>query len=242
MSRTVSIHEDLESAARVAADFVRERLLAALEARGELTLALAGGNTPRALYAHMRSFGLPWERMALCFGDERCVPPDHADSNARMVREALLEPACIPESSLHRMRGELLPAEGARDYEATLRGLFGEVSLPRFDLVLLGLGADGHTASLFPRSAALGERERWVVPNVVPGLSRPRLTLTYPVLNAAHLVVFLVSGSDKAQAVQALLEGQPSIEDIPARGVEPRAGELIFFLDRVAAQSLSIGS
>jgi 6-phosphogluconolactonase len=233
MTRSIHIHAHLEDAARAAADFVLERARQALEARGRLTLALAGGSTPRALYMHMRSFTWPWSQVELCFGDERCVPPEHADSNARMVREAL----AVPEARLHRMRGELPPERGALDYAQTLRNLFGDVELPRFDIVLLGLGADGHTASLFPRSAALAERTAWVAPNVVPGLSSARLTLTYPVLNAARLALFLVSGADKAEAVRAVLEGDDSVANIPARGVQPE-GELAFFLDRAAARAL----
>jgi 6-phosphogluconolactonase len=242
MTPRIHVEADLECSARAAAAFVLERARAALEARGRLTLALAGGSTPRALYAHMRDFALPWQQVELCFGDERCVPPEHPDSNARMVREALMVPAGIPEERLHRMRGELPPEEGARDYEATLRGVFGDaVLVPRFDIVLLGLGADAHTASLFPHSSALAERQAWVAPNVVPKLASTRLTLTYPVLNAAKAVLFLVSGADKAGAVREVLEGEGSLESAPARGVQPEAGELVFFLDRAAAGELRSG-
>jgi 6-phosphogluconolactonase len=239
MKPELSIHDDLESAARAASALLLDRARAALEARGELSLALSGGSTPRALYARMRTWTLPWHQAQLCFGDERCVPPDHAESNARMVQEALITPAGIPQERVHRMRGELPPEGAAADYEHTLRGLFGQgLAVPRFDIVLLGLGADGHTASLFPRSPALSEQRAWVVSNAVPSLAHVRLTLTYPVLNAARLVLFLVSGPDKAAAAREVLTGEQSPELIPARGVQPSSGELHFFLDRAAAKEL----
>ena len=239
MKPTLSIHDDLDATASAAAALLYDRARAALDARGTLSLALAGGSTPRALYAHMRTWALPWHQVELCFGDERCVPPDHPESNARMVRETLITPAAIPEAQLHRMRGELPPEEGARDYEHTLRGLFGQgLHVPRFDIVLLGLGADGHTASLFPQTAALGEQRAWVAPTHVAQRVSDRLTLTYPVLNAARLVLFLVTGADKARALCEVLEGEQSRERIPARGIQPSSGELHFFVDRAAAQKL----
>ena len=239
MKSTLSIHADLEETARAAADFLLPRAQQALEAQGSLTLALSGGSTPRALYAHMRHWPLPWHKVQLCFGDERCVPPQHPESNARMVREALLGPAGIPEAQLHRMRGELPPERAAREYEHTLRGIFGAaVSVPQFDIMLLGLGTDGHTASLFPHSPALAEQRAWVAANVVPGQPLARITLTYPVLNAARLVLFLVSGEDKAHALREVLEGEQPGDSIPARSVRPSSGELTFFVDQAAARDL----
>jgi 6-phosphogluconolactonase len=233
------IHETLEQTAQAAAEFMLARARQALEARNTLSLALSGGSTPRALYAHMRHWELPWQQVELCFGDERCVPPEHPESNARMVRETLVGPAGIPEAQLHRIHGELSPQQGARDYEDTLRSVFGaELGVPCFDIVLLGLGTDGHTASLFPHSPALTERKAWVAPNVAPNLSSARITLTYPVLNGARTILFLVSGADKAHAVREVLEGNASVADIPALGIAPSAGELHFFLDRAAAQGL----
>jgi 6-phosphogluconolactonase len=239
MTRQLHVHEDLASTAQAAASFLLERASACLSERGRFRMALAGGSTPRALYGHMRTWTLAWPRVDLCFGDERCVPPEHPDSNARMVREAL-GPDITQEACFLRIQGELPPEQAAQAYAAALHELFktqGEP--PRFDAVLLGLGADGHTASLFPHSSALAEHEAWVAPNLVAGLTSARITLTYPVLNAARLVVFLVSGKDKANAVQAVLEGAHPSDEIPARGVQPTAGELHFFLDRGAASSLS---
>jgi 6-phosphogluconolactonase len=243
MMRQVSIHEDLEHTAQAAAELILERAQAALSARGALTIALSGGSTPRALYARIAAFPLPWSRVELCFGDERAVPPDHQDSNARMVQESLVLPAAIPEEHVHRMRGELPPEQAARDYEQTLRRLFAEDSaFPRFDIVLLGLGADGHTASLFPHSPVLAEQHAWVAPSVGPTPPSARLTLTYPVLNAARLVLFLVAGKDKSRALREVLEGNQSRDQIPARGIRPSTGELVFFVDRAAARELSGGS
>jgi 6-phosphogluconolactonase len=238
MKPALHIHADLDETARAAADFLLLHARAALAARGNLTIALSGGSTPRALYKQMREWTLPWQKVELCFGDERCVPPDHPDSNARMVGEALTAEGAVSEAHVHRMRGELPPDEAAQDYEQTLRRLFPTVSQPSFDIVLLGLGADGHTASLFPHSPALAETHAWVSANVVPGQAHPRLTLTYPVLNAARLVLFLVSGADKARALREVLEGQESRESIPARYVQPSSGELTFFVDRAAASEL----
>jgi 6-phosphogluconolactonase len=169
------------------------------------TLALAGGRTPRELYGLLGNSDLPWSSMSLWFGDERCVPPDHADSNYGMAHGVLL--AHVP-AEVHRMRGEDCDAEG---YEHELREVFDVAApdVPRCDLVLLGLGADGHTASLFPGDAALEERERLVVRVERP--DHARLTLTLPVLSAAREALFLVTGAEKREALRALLEGDPTI-------------------------------
>lgn len=184
------------------------------------TVALAGGRTPAALYRRLAAVPYPWARTDLFFGDERCVPPSHPDSNYRMAAETLL--SHVPARA-HPMPGATCDAAG---YEAELRAFFGE-TLPELDLVLLGLGADGHTASLFPGDATLGERERLVV-----RVDRPdhaRLTLTLPVLSAARAVLFLVAGGEKAGALTALLAG----EDIPASRVTAR--RVVVVADRDAA-------
>ena len=187
------------------------------------TIALAGGRTPRALYERLAGADLPWPSMALWFGDERCVPPDHPDSNERMAREALLDH--VP-AEVHRMPGEDCDAAA---YERELRDAFGASGsdVPRFDLVLLGLGADGHTASLFPGDPALNERER-----LVARVERPdhtRLTLTLPVLSAAAEALFLVTGAEKRDALRELLAGA----SIPAARV--RAERVVVIADREAA-------
>lgn len=210
-----------------------------VRARGRCMLALSGGSTPRDLYRQLATHPqLPWHAVHLCFGDERSVPPDDPRSNARMVHEVLTSEPFIPPTHVHRMRGELPPEQAARQYAEELRGLFPGEAIPRFDLVLLGLGPDGHTASLFPHSKALDERDAWVVSNWVESQQTMRITLTFPVLNAARACLFLVSGRDKAPAVQAVLERKTSLAELPAIGVQPTDGILVFMLDEPSAAGL----
>jgi 6-phosphogluconolactonase len=229
---------DAAAVAREACEIVRTQALEAVAKRERFTLALSGGSTPKALYKLLAEHPeLPWGEIQLFFGDERSVPPDHPDSNARMAREALTRMAFVPEARVHRIRAELPAPEAAADYEHTLRTHFPGVAFPAFDLILLGIGPDGHTASLFPHTSALREQQAWVTANWVEKLSTQRITLTYPVLNAASHVLFLIAGADKAAAVKELLEGSAPIEDIPSRGVKP-AGELTFLVDEAAAAQL----
>ncbi len=215
---------------------------------GRFTVALAGGATPRSLYSLLASGAyrdrVPWAVTHLFFGDERCVPPDHPESNFRMVKESLLDHVQIPGDQVHRMQGEdPAPEQAAARYEDELRAFFALAGdeLPRFDLILLGLGADGHTASLFPGSPALDERWRLVLPATVEGLVARRMTLTLPVLNAAARVVFLVAGSAKARAVAAVVRGTVAGVTLPAARVEPENGALLFFVDRAAAALVHAG-
>ncbi|MET0343688.1 MAG: 6-phosphogluconolactonase [Polyangiales bacterium] len=236
---TLRILEGSDALADAAAAHFAARARASIDTHGRFTVALSGGSTPRALYQRLaRQPELPWDKIELCFGDERCVPPDHADSNARMVREALTHLPFVPPERVHRILGELAPDEAARAYEASLRKLFPGAELPRFDLVLLGLGKDGHTASLFPHSPALAEKRAWVMANPVPALGATRITLTYPVLQHAAETLFLVSGADKAWALCEVLEGRASIEDVPARGI-PRESTTTFLVDTPAASELT---
>src|SRR5262245_26574628 len=237
---TLRVLDSLDAVARTAAQWIHDRAWGAANARGRFTLALSGGNTPRALYKQMAAAPrLPWDRMVFCFGDERNVPPDHPESNARMVQQTLTEQPFVSQSSVYRIRGELPAEEAAADYEQTLRTLFpGITTFPSFDLVLLGLGPDGHTASLFPYSPALAERSHWVAANWVEKLRMKRITLTFPVLNAAAEVLFLVVGEDKAWALKEVLRGSAPISEIPARGIVPTAGRVTFLVDRAAAAGL----
>jgi 6-phosphogluconolactonase len=176
------------------------------------------------------------------WGDERCVPPTHADSNYRMAKEALLDLVPIPAERVHRMAGESPdPAAAAAAYEAEIARVLGGSpggAPPALDLVLLGMGADGHTASLFPGTTALGERRRWVVANHVPKLGVDRVTLTWPILNRAAHVFFLVVGADKAAVLREVLEGPPAVERLPSQGIRPEAGRLVWICDRLAAGAL----
>jgi 6-phosphogluconolactonase len=200
---------------------------------------LAGGSTPKATYEVLaRDYAgkLDWSRVHVFFGDERTVPPDHEDSNYRMAHEALL--SRVPAGSVHRMRGELPPGEAAAAYEEELREFFGPDGVPAFDLILLGLGGDGHTASLFPETSALDVTDRWVVANPVLKLETTRLTLTLPVINAARAVTFLVAGEGKAGALKEILEGDADPRAYPAKFIRPEGGDLIWMVDRAAAARL----
>jgi 6-phosphogluconolactonase len=236
---------DAAALMRLAAEEVATRAAAAVRARGRFSVALSGGSTPRALYALLADPAapfrarVPWEAVQVFFGDERHVPPDHADSNYRMAREALLAHVPVPPESVHRVRGELADAEeAALEYEAELAEAFSlrEGERPRLDLALLGMGPDGHTASLFPGSPALEEVSRLAVAPFVPRLGVRRVTLTLPVFAAARAVAFLVAGADKAERVAEVLGGRAP--ELPAARVRPDDGDLLWLLDGAAARLL----
>ncbi len=225
--------------ARASAEEWRERAGEAVAASGRFTVALAGGSTPRGLPAllsdpaapYLRA--LPWPLTHVFFGDERAVPPDHPESNYRMARETLLSRVPVPGENVHRIRGEDGAVAAARAYEDDLRAFFG--SAPRLDLLLLGMGADGHTASLFPGGPGLEERSRWVVVAEPPGPGLERVTLTLRSLEAASRVVFLVAGPSKATALARVLAGGPDGTALPAARVRPSAGSVLWLVDRAAA-------
>lgn len=225
--------------------FVREATHAVAR-KGRFDVALCGGATPRGLYSLLADDAqllraTPWPRTHVFWGDERHVPPDDADSNYRMARESMLDRVPVPPGNVHRIPAEQPDAEqAALDYAQELRRSFGLRSgeRPRFDLILLGLGADGHTASLFPGSAALDERRRLVVAARGPGRRRERITLTVPVLNDAACIVFLVVGRDKATIVKAVLDGPREPRVFPAQWIDPTTGRLLWIIDRQAASLL----
>jgi 6-phosphogluconolactonase len=239
------VADPAELAARGAEEFARAAA-AAVAARGRFRVALSGGSTPRALYSQLASADLsasPWDRVEFFFGDERHVPSDHPDSNYRMALETLLSKAPIPPANVHRIRGEDPDAAAAAlAYEQELRLVFqpsaGE--LPRFDLILLGMGPDGHTASLFPGSSALHERQRWVAANWVEKFSAHRITLTIPVLNAARAVLFLVAGADKAATLKQVLEGPVDPARLPVQSIQPTGGTVRWLVDRAAGSEIMI--
>jgi 6-phosphogluconolactonase len=217
----------------------------AVAQRGRFTIALSGGSTPKNLYTLLATnarTSLPWDRMYFFWSDERHVPPADPGSNYRMAEEAMLSKIPVAASNVFRVPTENPDAAAAAEaYEQTLRKFFaleaGQV--PRFDLILLGMGPDGHTASLFPETAALREKSRLVVANWVEKLKTSRITFTLPLLNAARGVAFLVSGTDKASALHEVLEGNAPGEQYPAKLVQPGDGKLIWFLDRAAASGLT---
>ncbi|MEB2288926.1 MAG: 6-phosphogluconolactonase [Anaerolineae bacterium] len=237
---------DGETLARKAAGYVVRLAGEAIAARGRFSIGLSGGSTPRALFRRLASPAwasrIDWARVHVFWGDERCVPPDDAASNYRLARETLLSRVPLPPEHSHRIAGELAPAEAARRYEAELRAFFssGESATPqpRFDLLLLGMGDDGHTASLFPGTAALHETERWAIENYVPRLDSWRITLTVPAINAAAHAIFLVSGAAKAETLRAVLHGPRQPEIYPAQLVRPQAGRLLWLVDRAATTRL----
>lgn len=231
--------------AEEAAERFVEAQTRAISESGRFTVALSGGSTPQSLYARLavepfRSL-VDWERVTICWGDERCVPPQHPDSNYRLAHDLLLSRVPVRPENVHRMRGEASdPARAAAEYADQLRTIFGlkHGERPRFHLILLGMGADGHTASLFPRSHALEEETRLVVATHVETVGGYRLTLTLPVLNASAAALFLVAGDDKAERLRAVLMGTPSPE-VPASLVRLERGTLHWIVDRAAAGRLA---
>jgi 6-phosphogluconolactonase len=206
---------------------------------GGFSVALAGGNTPRRVYELLASDDfsnrIEWSKVNLFFGDERCVPPNHPESNYGMVYTSLIASVDIPPGNVHRIVGESDPEKNAAAYEKELRGFFNKLSWPRFDLVLLGMGEDGHTASLFPRSDAVKEESRWVVATRMEQTKQDRITLTAPVFNHAAHVVFLVTGGAKAKRLSEVVQGAPDPERLPAQLVIPLDGSLEWLVDRAAA-------
>lgn len=239
--RTLTTPQELFSAA---AEEVVRTTNEAVAQRGRFTIALSGGSTPKSLFnllATNAKTTLPWDRMFFFWGDERHVPPTDPDSNYRMADETMLSKIPVAAGNIFRIATENPDAAAAAEaYEQTLRKFFELKSgeFPRFDLILLGMGPDGHTASLFPNTAALQEASRLVVANWVEKLKTHRLTLTLPVLNAARCVTFLVSGIDKAPALHAVLESDAPAEQYPAKLIHPTDGKLIWLVDRAAASQL----
>jgi 6-phosphogluconolactonase len=239
--RDIVLCRDLVELSRQSAEQFSQLAGESIEASGRLTVAFSGGSTPKHLYSLLASDyknRIQWNNVELFWGDERCVPPDHPDSNFRMVQEALLSKIKIPPENIHRMAGEREPRAAATEYEKELEKFFGLNSggLPRFDLILLGIGEDGHTASLFPDSEALNETKHLVVAPFVEKLNSHRLSLSLPVLNNAANVWFLVTGGSKADAVKKVFSAS---SDLPAAKVRPVNGKLTWFITRDAAPGIT---
>ena len=240
------IFPDADALARAAAFDLLQRATAAIAERGVFTLALSGGSTPKKLYALLAKdpafAAFPWAQTQLFFGDERHVQPDHAESNFRMVKETLLASGHVPEANVHRVFAELADAaQAAAEYEAEIRRDFTADDalldgVPRFDVILLGMGPDGHTASLFPGSPGLQETTLWVLANPVAKFNTDRITFTYPVLNAARAVLLLVAGADKESMIREVLVDARGT--YPVERVQPRDGVKVWMLDRAAAAQL----
>jgi 6-phosphogluconolactonase len=242
--RTLTTPQELFAAA---AEEVVRTANEAVAQRGRFTIALAGGSTPKNLYNLLATNArttLPWDRMFFFWGDERHVPPTDPESNYRMAEEAMLSKIPVAAGNVFRIKTENPDASAAAaDYEQTLKKFFTlePGQFPSFDLILLGMGPDGHTASLFPGTAALQEKSRLVVANWVEKMKTHRITLTLPVLNAGRCVTFLVSGTDKATVLRAVLEENVPPEQYPAKLVKPNDGKVIWLIDRGAASQLTSG-
>lgn len=249
MQREILILPDAAAIAKLAAQEVLQAANAAVAERGSFSLVLAGGSTPKALYHLLVDDAalhaqLPWDKMVLLFGDERNVPPGHPDSNFRMASEAMISKAPLKPEQVLRIKGEYEDTEqAAREYEQLLRASFklGENELPRFDVVLLGTGNEGHTLSLFPGTKALQQNQRLVVRNWVGKLYTERITLTAPVVNNARQVIFMVTGADKALPLKGVLEGPYEPEQLPSQMIRPANGKVQWLVDTAAGGMLSTG-
>jgi 6-phosphogluconolactonase len=240
------VEPDAAALARRAAQYLVEMAGEAVEARGRARIAISGGSTPKATfklladpYQQWRS-RMPWESLDIFWVDERAVPPDNAESNFRMTREALLDQVPLRPEQIHRIQGELPPEAAAARYESELRNSFrleGAES-PRFDLIALGMGDDGHTASIFPHTDAIHGLGRLAVANHVPQKDTWRVTLTWPVINHASSVFFLISGSDKAAVLNEVLTGPHDVDRLPSQLIWPSSGILTLILDKDAAALL----
>lgn len=244
VSVTYSVWPTSGEVAAAAADLFAATAAAAADARGVARIAISGGSTPKAMFALLADRSqpyfarVPWDKLHLFWVDERCVPPTDADSNYRMTSEAMLSKVPLPPANIHRMQGELDPALAAANYEAEIRAEFGP-GIPVFDLILLGMGDDGHTASLFPHTQALHELTRIVVANHVPQQKQSwRITLTSPVINHGREIAFLIEGAAKTAVLHDVLLGPYNPEVTPSQLIRPASGKLSFLLDSVAAAKL----
>lgn len=240
--QTIEVYPTQPELMQVAAEYFVEWADKAMKSRGRFAVALSGGSTPRDLYALLATESLAsrvdWPRVSVFWSDERTVPPGHLDSNYRMAAETLLEKVPIRPQDIYRVPAELPPEEAAARYEQTLREFFAGEETAIFDLMLLGMGGDGHTASLFPGTEAIHEDNRWVVGHYVPKLDVWRITMTPVVLNAARQVIFLVTGEDKAQMLRNVLHGPYEPDVFPAQVVRPESGNLLWLVDSGAASML----
>jgi 6-phosphogluconolactonase len=235
----VLVYPDKDTLVNGAVQFVRQQLRDAIEARGRAYLAISGGSTPKPVYEQLRhADGVDYSKVFVTFVDERNVPPSDEQSNFKMVDAAWFSSGVLPTTNILRMQGELEASEAAAKYEQELRrlNLPQQDDFPIFDLILLGMGSDGHTASLFPDTEGLHETKRWVIGNHVEKLQTNRITLTYPVLNHARVAAFLAAGADKAEPLSEVLSGK---SNLPSAGIAPVDGRLVWLIDESAAKLLS---
>ncbi|MBV9712211.1 MAG: 6-phosphogluconolactonase [Ktedonobacteraceae bacterium] len=240
---SVAIYPDIDTLSQEAARYVVRVASEAITTHGRFTLVLAGGTTPKKLYGLLASEPyreqIDWALTEIFWSDERCVPPDSEDSNYHLAQQVLLGQIPIPAEQIHRMPADADDRDQASlTYTQEIQRVFGTNGVPSFDLIQLGMGPEGHTASLFPHQASLHEQTRLVIPVSVPKPPPPRLTFTPPLLNAASHVLFLVTGQDKADVLQAVLEGAYNPDEYPAQIIRPPKGEVTWMLDPAAASKL----
>ncbi|GIW80388.1 MAG: 6-phosphogluconolactonase [Gemmatales bacterium] len=236
----IQVFASAEDLYRAAAELFADRAKKAVAQHGRFSVCLSGGSTPKSVFERLAQTpfqaDIPWEHCHFFWGDERCVPPDDPRSNARMTREALLDHVPVPAANIHCIDGTAPPHDAAVQYEQTLKSFFGN-DAPCFDLVFLGMGPDGHTASLFPGTPVLQEKKRWVAEVYVPQQQMHRVTLTPTVLNRGRIIAFLVTGANKADTLKQVLEGERG--RFPAQLIQAEAGDLRWFVDAAAALKLS---
>jgi 6-phosphogluconolactonase len=241
----IAIYPDKHTLSQHAAEYVMRIANESIDLHGHFTIALTGGTTPGELYSLLGSepfiSQIDWQLVHIFWGDERCVPYNSPESNFYLAHEALLQKISIPESQIHLMPADQLDRDAASQaYTVEMQNTFGTNGIPSFDLIHLGMGPEGHTASLFPHQASLQEKHRLVMPVSVPKPPPDRLTFTPPLLNAARNVLFLVTGNEKADALHAVLEGEYQPDEYPAQIVRPTNGEVVWMLDKAAAQNLHV--
>jgi len=243
----IAIYDDKHTLSQYAAEYIMRIANESIDLHGHFTIALTGGTTPGEVYSLIGSepfrSQIDWQLVHIFWGDERCVPHNSPESNFYLAQEALLQKISIPESQIHPMPADQLDRDAASQaYTVEMQNTFGTDGIPSFDLIHRGRGPDGHTASLFPHQASLHEIHRLVMPVSVPKPPPDRLTFTPPLLNAARNVLFLVTGSDKAEALHAVLEGEYQPDEYPAQIVRPTNGEVVWMLDRAVAQKIQRGA
>lgn len=243
----IAIYPDLDTISQQAAAYVARIAREAIVTRGHFTIALSGGNTPKKLYILLAtgpySSQIDWQLVDIFWSDERCVPPDDPESNYYMAQEVMLRHLSIPVAQVHRMPADRPDRDAASlAYTRDMQEVFGTNHVPDFDLIQLGMGPEGHTASLFPHQSSLRETQRLVMPVSVPKPPPDRLTFTPPILNAAHHVLFLATGADKVDALHAVIEGPTNPEEYPAQIVQPPNGEVTWMVDSAIAQKLHVKS
>jgi len=234
MKPEIKISPDKNKLMQESAAYIAVLIKKSIKEKDRCTFVLSGGSTPKSLYETLASEKyretIEWSKVYLFWGDERCVPPDHPDSNYRMVKEALIDHIDIPQRNVFRIPAEQEPGEAAREYEETIKkNVGGSMQFPVFDIILLGIGEDGHTASLFPGTTAIDEKERWVTGVYVPQLNTHRITLTLPVINNGRDVIFLVAGESKADVVRKIINGKGL--PYPAAHINPVQGKLVYLID-----------